>query len=243
MAVSKICIHCGAPVLTRQGQPAQALFDQELFRKSKILKLLECRWCELAADRYIESEGMMVLIDLVLQKPEAYRHVLFNGDYSVIIAKMALLTIICDGYIRWAGLATSGEFFEQEYQFYIMCLNVALGLLTFLSVVSVSLMTSVPSFLTLFYGMLMAYSARFCNVAALLWASPLEANDPQANFGPSLMWVFIYLLFFMATFRAIQVSTNKSLLVCAGIGILAHVAWHLILQFDFMIAPYSCLSN
>lgn len=232
MAVSKICIHCGAPVLTRQGQPAQALFDQELFRKSKILKLLECRWCELAADRYIESEGMMVLIDLVLQKPEAYRHVLFNGDYSVIIAKMALLTIICDGYIRWAGLATSGEFFEQEYQFYIMCLNVALGwsaeiifqlffngliktmtsltgLLTFLSVVSVSLMTSVPSFLTLFYGMLMAYSARFCNVAALLWASPLEANDPQANFGPSLMWVFIYLLFFMATFRAIQ---GKSLI-------------------------------
>ncbi|TRY77116.1 hypothetical protein TCAL_00048 [Tigriopus californicus] len=237
MGGSKICIHCGASVVTRQGQPAQALFDQELYRKSKILKLLECQWCELVADRYIESEGMMVLIDLVLQKPEAYRHVLFNENYWIIISKLALLTIICDGYIRWSALTTSGEFFEQEYQFYIMCL------LTFLTVTIASLVTSVSSFVTLFNGLLMAYSARFCNVAALLWASPLETTDPYANIGPSLMWVFIYLLFFMATFRVIQVSTNKSWLVSGVIGVLAHVAWHLILHFDFIIAPFSCLSN
>ncbi len=40
---------------------------------------------------------------------------------------MSLLSVICDGYICWASLPTSGEFFEQEYQFYVMCAKAALG--------------------------------------------------------------------------------------------------------------------
>ena len=72
-----------------------------------------------------------MLIDLVLQKGQAYRHVLYNSDYVKLILKMALLAIICDGYIDWASLPNAGEFFEQEYLFYAMCGKVALGKIAF----------------------------------------------------------------------------------------------------------------
>jgi hypothetical protein len=53
--------------------------------------------------------------------------VLLNGDYEKLLLKMMLLSVICDGYIGWASLDSAGEFFEQEYDFYIICLQIALG--------------------------------------------------------------------------------------------------------------------
>jgi len=44
-----------------------------------------------------------------------------------LILRVTLLALICDGYIAWAARADSGEFFEQEYQFYIMCSRALLG--------------------------------------------------------------------------------------------------------------------
>ena len=70
----------------------------------------------------------MLLIDLMLQSKQAYRHVLFNGGYQSLIIRMALLTLICDGYISWALSAGAGEFFEQEYEFYMMCLRLVIGM-------------------------------------------------------------------------------------------------------------------
>ena len=54
-----------------------------------------------------------MLIDLALQARQAYRHVIYNGDYAKLILKMALLAIISDGYIDWASLPNAGKFFEQ----------------------------------------------------------------------------------------------------------------------------------
>ena len=64
----------------------------------------------------------------MLQSKQAYRHVLFNGGYQSLIIRMALLTLICDGYISWAQSAGAGEFFEQEYEFYMMCLRLVIGM-------------------------------------------------------------------------------------------------------------------
>lgn len=45
-----------------------------MFRsKSKILKLLECSSCGEVADKYVECDGAIVLIDLALQSKQAYR--------------------------------------------------------------------------------------------------------------------------------------------------------------------------
>jgi hypothetical protein len=42
------------------------LYDEELYKKSKILKLMACGKCNAAvADKYIECDGTLLLIDLV----------------------------------------------------------------------------------------------------------------------------------------------------------------------------------
>jgi hypothetical protein len=93
----KYCTHCGEGLVDRHGRPASELYDEELHRKSNILKLMSCLACGKVADKYIECDGPLLLIDLVLQSREAYRHVLFNGGYATLIVRMALLTLICDG--------------------------------------------------------------------------------------------------------------------------------------------------
>ena len=124
----KFCTACGSKLLNRFGKEVPELFDAELFQKSKILKLRDCQNCYQVADKYVEQDGVLVLIDLTLQTKSAYRHVLLNGNYAKLILKMVLLAVIGDGYIAWAGTDEAGEqFFEQEYQFYVACLKVLGG--------------------------------------------------------------------------------------------------------------------
>lgn len=130
------CTHCGALVRdARTGAAAAEPFDADLLAKSGILRLRPCgaaAGCGAAAsDAHVERDGALVLVDLVLGARAAYRHVLLNdsgGYYARVIWKMALLALICDGYIGWAGLeASKGEFFEQEFQFYGYCGTAFLG--------------------------------------------------------------------------------------------------------------------
>ncbi|PPR90168.1 hypothetical protein GOBAR_AA30515 [Gossypium barbadense] len=61
------CVQCGFRIKT--------LFVQ--YSPGNI-RLMKCVNCKAVADEYIECELMIVLIDLILHKPKAYRHVLFN---------------------------------------------------------------------------------------------------------------------------------------------------------------------
>lgn len=42
------------------------------------IRLTRCHSCNQVADKYIEYEALIVLIDIILHRPAAYRHVLFN---------------------------------------------------------------------------------------------------------------------------------------------------------------------
>ncbi|PWZ52506.1 Protein arv1 [Zea mays] len=61
------CVGCGGRVKT--------LFVQY---STGNIRLMKCDKCKAVADPYIECEFMIILIDLVLHKTRAYRHVLFN---------------------------------------------------------------------------------------------------------------------------------------------------------------------
>lgn len=39
----------------------------------------------MVVDKYIEYDPIIIIIDLVLLNREAYRHVLFNTDYTVVL--------------------------------------------------------------------------------------------------------------------------------------------------------------
>lgn len=62
-----ICVEC--------GQPVNDLHHQ--FRGAGI-RLTRCEYCQRVADKYVEHEAVIIFLDLVLLKPQAYRHLLFN---------------------------------------------------------------------------------------------------------------------------------------------------------------------
>jgi len=246
----KICTHCGALLLNRHtGRPAKQLYDEDLFVKSKILRLLDCKNCcghHGVVDSYIEQEGVVVLIDLALQARQAYRHVIYNGDYAKLILKMALLAIISDGYIDWASLPNAGKFFEQEYLFYAMCGKVTLALLSYICVVFLlcrpSLKNTAPSLI----GLLMAYSARFCYLAAALWAPQSLANWDDngddgreeydgGNTGSQFMWYLVYALFFLGTVRVIQVTQNKTQHISILVALISHGVFNAVHHIDWIL--------
>lgn len=242
------CTHCGEGLVDRQGKPALQLYDEDLYKKSKILKLMACGKCDApVADKYIECDGTLLLIDLILQSREAYRHVLLNGSYASLIIRIALLALICDGYICWASLSEAGEFFEQEYQFYIMCSKALLALVTFLSIVVVpSMFLSHESKRTMVVGLLLAYSSRFFNLVALLWSSSPESKagqTPDRKLNQETMWGFIYLLFFISSVRVHQVTQKSRLVESLCLLVLAHIGFVGLLNIESIVQPLSCSSG
>ena len=64
---SPCCVECGAPVPS---------IVQRLGADS--VRLARCESCGHVADKYAEFEPTLIVIDLLLYRPSAYRHVLIN---------------------------------------------------------------------------------------------------------------------------------------------------------------------
>jgi len=260
--MAKYCTGCGRALKAKGGVPCTELYDQELYAKSRILKLVGCADCGLqVADKYVECDGVVLLIDLVLQSKQAYRHVLLNGRkyYTSLVVKMALLTVLCDGYIGWSNTAGKEEFFEQEYEFYITCSKVILALLGFLATVSAITRMNCGSAATagdkssrgqaLVFGLLLSYSSRFFNLMALLWSSPTvvpSSNVGVTNPAPSsyLIWGFVYLLFAVSSVRVHQVTQETRSAFSSWIHLfMGHLVFVCLLNMDQIIEEHiSCSS-
>jgi len=213
MSDVKCCTHCGSRLRDKSGSPCGQLYDEDLHAKSGIIKLMSCAQCSAyVADKYVEIDGALLLIDLALQSKEAYRHVLLNRDGAwLLVSKMTLLTVICDGYTTWSAAASGGqnqEFFEQEYEFYVACAKVIVALLGFLMTVVVINYVVAPTFSlkTLVFGLLLAYSSRFFNLMSLLWSAGPWRQGSQMTSSSNVMTSFVHLLFYISSVRVHQVA-------------------------------------
>jgi len=234
--MTKICINCGAPVLGKNGEESSKLFDENLYKKTKILKLLPCEKCGTICDRYLEYEGTLILLDLALQNKAAYRHVLINENHTSTILKMSLLTLIVEGYCRWATFQTGGQFFEQEFQFYtnvgeaLTSLGVYLLVSVFIILNTSLVRSSVPR---LVLGLLLAYCTRFLKLAALLWVTT----------DTTFLWSFVDFFFLITSINVVQVLTDQHRLGCGIAMSMAHVAMQINDRSSFVLesSPVPCL--
>lgn len=107
-----ICVHCSTPT--------QALY---VSYGPQHLICTKCKECGAFADPYVEHEAIIVIIDLILVKPRAYRHLLFNRkdvfaqdelkkkDKNLpsrterhtwfLLARHFLALLMVDAYLRW----------------------------------------------------------------------------------------------------------------------------------------------
>lgn len=100
------CVHCSTP--------CQSLYYQ-LGASLSSIKALACSKCGEVVDPYIEREWLLVVIDCILMRPEAYRHVMFNADEIKGFSARQLTQLlfawsVLDGYLKWeTERAESGE--------------------------------------------------------------------------------------------------------------------------------------
>jgi hypothetical protein len=89
-----LCVECGKPV-------------QYLFKEctTQNLRLAACPHCHQIADKYIEWETQMVLLDLILNRAQAYSHILANRSNVQNMRRQVLkfLTVIFafEAFDRW----------------------------------------------------------------------------------------------------------------------------------------------
>ncbi|KAF5681912.1 ARV1-like protein [Fusarium denticulatum] len=101
-----ICIECRHPVKTLWTAYSGA-GDKA---SGHNIRLTVCRNCGRFCDKYVEHDFVVLFIDLVLIKPQVYRHLLYNTlmrdddrlDPSVI--RLGTLLLLFDVYLTWARL-------------------------------------------------------------------------------------------------------------------------------------------
>lgn len=107
-----ICVECTNPDI-------ECLYSEF---NSKYIKLTICPQCGNLADKYIEFDNVMVFLDILLLKPQAYRHLAYNVVENVIfgdvkgkvtgskssvarykkLIRYFILTILFEVYLIWA---------------------------------------------------------------------------------------------------------------------------------------------
>ena len=92
------CVHCHAP--------CPSLY-RYLSASASSIKLTTCSECEQNVDPYVERELLLVAIDCILAREEAYRHVLYNFDWEwgwKPAIQFLVAWSILNTYIRWETL-------------------------------------------------------------------------------------------------------------------------------------------
>jgi len=105
-----ICITCSTPVKNLYTVYSKA-DDRSL---GKGVRLTQCPSCKRFADKYVEHDFVVLFIDLVLIKPQVYRHLLFNrlgrsdNKFDPSILRLGILLVLFDVYITWARIEKYG---------------------------------------------------------------------------------------------------------------------------------------
>ena len=95
VASAMICTCCGVAVTDVYKE----------FSKGNI-RLTRCEHCRRDADKYVESELLLIFLDLMLHRVEAYRHVIFNrlpyrdSGIDGRLLRIYALFMLCDAYMK-----------------------------------------------------------------------------------------------------------------------------------------------
>ncbi|KAK3943867.1 Arv1-like family-domain-containing protein [Diplogelasinospora grovesii] len=99
-----ICIECRHPVKTlwREGAGDKS--------GGHNIRLTVCKNCGRFCDKYVEHDFVVLFIDLVLIKPQVYRHLLHNtlmkdqDEFAPSIIRLGVLLLLFDVYLTWARI-------------------------------------------------------------------------------------------------------------------------------------------
>lgn len=113
-----ICIECRHPVRTLWTKYSGA-GDKS---SGHNIRLTVCKNCGRFCDKYVEHDFVVLFIDLVLIKPQVYRHLLHNslmreGDrFDPAMIRLGVLLLLFDVYLTWARIEKQFSADSVPYQ-------------------------------------------------------------------------------------------------------------------------------
>ncbi|CAJ0960299.1 unnamed protein product, partial [Mesorhabditis belari] len=108
---SYVCIHCMTP--------ADSLYKTY----PSFIRMTQCKECDNDVDKYVEYDSVLVVIDLLLQYSEAYRHILYNRGIQHF-SRLLTIFLFCGAYERWIEARQNQEkVFDLEWRFYLCLLE------------------------------------------------------------------------------------------------------------------------
>ncbi|XP_073529480.1 protein ARV1 [Phyllobates terribilis] len=157
----------------------------ELYRDYKhgVLKITICTSCQKPVDKYIEYDPVIILINAMLCKVQAYRHILFNTAIN-IHGKLCIFCLLCEAYTRWRQLPGSSNHtdpediirYAKEWDFYkqfgIAALEQAaflLGIFIVLFLARLRTLKSHSEFAFLLKALLLSSYGKLLLIPAVIW--------------------------------------------------------------------------
>ncbi|CAK9319250.1 unnamed protein product [Citrullus colocynthis] len=192
------------------------------------MHLMKCDNCKSVADEYIEFEVMIVLIDLILHKRQAYRHLLYNLldrnrlSRQDLMWKFGLGFLLLDAY-RYMLLILSEKKSSMSFSSTIgICqkalMNVSLGNVMFLCVLHILSRVFLRSstgvhcygYTEFFFAIIISSYFKIFLVCMMIWEFPSTV-------------IFIIDLFVLSSnVVAIKVITESTVSRCIGACLCAH---------------------
>ncbi|CAI9575436.1 unnamed protein product [Staurois parvus] len=159
--------------------------SNELYRDYKhgVLKITICKSCQKPVDKYIEYDPVIILINAMLCKAQAYRHILFNAKIN-IHGKLCMFCLLCEAYTRWRQLPGSSNHtdpedfirYAKEWDFYRMFGIAALEQAAYLTGIFIVLFSAMlkplksgSEFALLFKALLLSSYGKLLLIPAVIW--------------------------------------------------------------------------
>ncbi|XP_019612923.2 protein ARV1 [Rhinolophus sinicus] len=189
---------------------------KELYRDYNhgVLKITICKSCQKPVDKYVEYDPVIILINAILCKAQAYRHILFNTEIN-LHGKLCMFCLLCEAYLRWWQLQDSTQNpdpddfirYAKEWDFYrlfaIASLEQAaffIGIFTFLWVERPIAEEKHPDSVLLLKALLLSSYGKLLLIPAVIW---------EHDYTPlCLRLIKVFVL--TSNFQAIRVTLNAS---------------------------------
>ncbi|XP_072265368.1 protein ARV1 [Pyxicephalus adspersus] len=190
--------------------------SNELYRDYNhgVLKITICKSCQKPVDKYIEYDPVIILINAMLCKVQAYRHILFNTKIN-IHGKLCIFCLLCEAYTRWRQLPGSSSYtnpedlirYAKEWDFYRLFGIAALeqtaylmGIFIVLFLANLKPLKMGSEFALLFKALLLSSYGKLLLIPAVIW---------EHDYTP-LCLKLITLFVLTSNTQAIRVTLNVS---------------------------------
>ncbi|XP_044276745.1 protein ARV1 [Varanus komodoensis] len=183
-----------------------------------VLRISICKSCQKPVDKYIEYDPVIILINAILCKTQAYRHILFNTKIN-IHGKLCIFCLLCEAYLRWLQLQDSNQSpdpddfirYAKEWDFYKMFGIASLEQTAFLIGIFSALWLAKPvvlktkgDFTFLLKALVLSSYGKLLLIPAVIW------EHDYTHLCLKLIKVFVL----TSNFQAIRVTLNLCRKLC-----------------------------